>query len=111
MDEMDLFKPMIEEAKRVIPEHLHSSIRPVVCGGDVDEPWETDPDEDFGEDDILLCRAKAIELLTQSGFGDPFVVWSPSGITAAVVADLKAAEVYVEHEGEEVGRWPIHQGG
>lgn len=111
MDEMDLFKPMIDEAKRVIPRHLHPSIHPVVCGGDLIDPYDSAADADFGPDEIRQCREKALELLSQSGFGDPHVKWNPAGVTSSVVADLKASTVYVEHDDDKVGKWAIHQDG
>ena len=104
MDEADVIRTMIETAKKVIPAEEISRIRPILCGGDLEDTF------DIGEEHaatVQKCRNKAVQILKNAGFGKPHICWSGPGETAAVVADLKIGKVYVEHDHEVVGRWNI----
>lgn len=108
MDEDDVMRELIETARKVIPKSILPNIHPLVCGGDIQDPFgiSDEPEEDAKR--VLEARAKTIEILTNAGFGKPHVVWS-DGQTAAVVADLKNFTMYIEQDGEVVGKWPILQ--
>ncbi len=107
MDEEDVVAELIQKAKKVIPATTISRIHPVLCGGDTHDPSEIDDDPEEHAVNVLRCRARIIEILKDAGFGKPHVRWNGSGQTATLSADLMVSEVYVEHDGVEVGRWKI----
>jgi hypothetical protein len=109
-DEEDLVRPLIQRAKEIIPASVVPSIHPVICGGDTHDEYEISDNPKESAAYILQCRIRIVEILNVAGFGKPHVRWNGNGQTAALVADLKNSVVYVEHDHEEVRRWPILQG-
>ena len=108
LDEEDVVRELIQTAKNVIPAPIIPTIRPLVCGGDIQDPFAISDDPKKDAERIIQNRAKTIDILKEAGFGKPHIRWS-DGQTAAVVADLKNSQMYIEQEGEVVGKWPILQ--
>lgn len=74
----------------------------------IPDPFAISDDPKKDAERIIQTRAKTIEILKKAGFGKPHIRWS-DGQMAAVVADLKNSQMYIEQEGEVVGKWPILQ--
>lgn len=109
-DETDVVASLIEQAKKIIPAGVVPEIQPIVCGGDDNDKsgfCDTQAEEDELNLNTRKCRTKILEIMKAAGFGKPRVLWSDHGQTAALFADLLNEEVYVEHDGVEVGRWRI----
>jgi hypothetical protein len=108
MDEEDVVRDLIQTAKTVIPASIVPAIRPLICGGDIQDLFGISDNPKQDAERIVEARAKAIEIVKDAGFGKPHVRWS-NGQTAAVVADLKNSKMYIEQDGKIVGKWPIPQ--
>jgi hypothetical protein len=108
MDEEDVVGELIETAKKVIPKSILPDIHPLVCGGDIQDPFGLSDNPQQDTKRILKARARTIQILKNAGFGKPHVLWS-DGETAAVVADLKNSTMYIEQDRKVVGKWPILQ--
>lgn len=95
---------LIVEAKKAIPAEKLRLIRPILCG--------SDPacEEDLDDPGLSCAEARhtIIDILREEGFGEPVELWSTSGQTAAVFANLEFHKVVVEIDYEDI-EYPILQ--
>lgn len=101
----DEFRAIIDAALNAIPENERSRVRPVLCGAEM----VSDEASQIDHADIVRSRARALELMTIQGFGDPIAIWSPSDTTAALFVDLKDSIIHIEHDEDIIRSYDIPQ--